>query len=247
MLRQLALVSILACFLTACSTHDKKEEYDKLSAAEIFLKGRKNLEKEHYTEAVEDFDALEARYPYGEYADKAQLAVIYSYYEAEEPESALAATERFIQIHPRHDHVDYAYYMKGLIKFSESLTAFDRYLPLTPGERDITGAKEAFLHFEELTQRFPNSRYVADAHQRMIFLKNVLAEHEIFVAKHYMERQIYLAALNRATHVVTAFSDTPSNIEALQIMIDAYEAIGMTDLAQDTRKVLAANVEMTPA
>ena len=106
MLRQLALISLLTCVVTGCSTHDKKDEYDQLSAADIFLKGRHNLEKERYTEAVEDFDALEARYPYGEYADKAQLAVIYSYYQAEEPESALAATERFIQIHPRHEHVD---------------------------------------------------------------------------------------------------------------------------------------------
>ena len=241
MLRQLALISLLTCLLTACSTPDKKDEYDKLSAADIFLKGRHNLEKERYTEAVEDFDALEARYPYGEYADKAQLAVIYSYYQAEEPESALAATERFIQIHPRHEHVDYAYYMRGLIKFSESLTAFDRYLPLTPGERDITGAKEAFLHFEELVQRFPDSRYNNDARQRMVFLKNVLAEHEIFVAQHYLDRKIYLAALNRATHVVTEFSDTPSNIEALKIMIEAYDAMELTDLAQDTRKVLELN------
>ena len=131
--------------------------------------------------------------------------------------------------------------MKGLIKFSESLTAFDRYLPLTPGERDITGAKEAFLHFEELIQRFPESRYNADARQRMIFLKNVLAEHEVFVAQHYLDREIYLAALNRATHVITDFNDTPSNLDALKIMIQAYEGMGMTDLAQDTRKVLELN------
>lgn len=239
MLRQLALISVFSCFLTACSTQDTKDEYDKLSAADIFLKGRQNLQKERYTQAVEDFDALEARYPYGEYADKAQLAVIYSYYQAEEPESALAATMRFIQIHPRHEHVDYAYYMRGLIKFSESLTAFDRYLPLASGERDITGAKEAFLHFEELIQRFPGSRYNDDARQRMVFLKNVLAAHELFVAEHYLDRKIYLAALNRAIHVVTEFSDTPSNKDALKVMIEAYDAMGLTDLAQDTRKVLA--------
>ena len=240
-MRLTALYMIAALTLMGCSTHGGKDEYDKLDAAQIFSKGRHHLKAGRYAQAVEDFDALEARFPYGEYADKAQLAVIYAYFENQEPESALASAERFIQIHPRHAHVDYAYYMKGLIKFSESLTGIDRYLPLNPGERDISSARDAFFHFDELIQRFPKSEYASDARQRMVYLKNVLAEHDVMVAKHYMKRKAYVAALNRSIHLTEQFADTPWNKEAWSIRRDAYKAMGLNDLAAEANEVLKAN------
>lgn len=240
-MRLTALYIIAALALIGCSTHGSKDEYEKLDAAQIFSKGRHHLKKGRYLQAIEDFDALEARFPYGEYADKAQLASIYAYFENQEPESALAAAERFIQIHPRHPHVDYAYYMRGLIKFSESLTGIDRYLPLTPGERDISSSREAFFHFEELIQRFPNSQYASDARQRMVYLKNILAEHDVMVAQHYMKRKAYVAALNRSIHLTEQFSDTPFNKEAWILRRDAYQAMGLNDLAKEAEQVLKAN------
>jgi outer membrane protein assembly factor BamD len=240
-MRRIAVL-VLFCGLTACSSQPAKNEYDSLSAAQIYAKGRHYLKRQQYVHAMEEFDALEARFPYGEFAERAQLAGIYAYYESQEPELALAAADRFIQLHPRHEQVQYAYYMKGLVKFSESLVSFDRYLPLNPADRDITGAREAFFHFDELLRRFPNSLYAEDARQRMVFLKVVLAEHHIQVAQHYLTRQAYVAALDRATQVIEQFSDTPARKEALKIMVTCYTAIKLTQLAQDTERVLKNNL-----
>ena len=235
------IILMLFCGLTACNSQPAKSEYDSLNAAQIYAKGRHYLKRQQYVHAMEEFEALEALFPYGEFAEKAQLASIYAYHESQEPELSLAAADRFIQLHPRHEQVQYAYYMKGLVKFSESLVSFDRYLPLNPAERDITGAREAFFHFDELLRRFPNSIYAEDARQRMVFLKVVIAEHNIQVAKHYLTRQAYVAALDRAIQVIEQFSDTPARIDALNIMVTCYKAMRLTQLAQDTERVLKDN------
>ncbi len=231
----LGLLALLAS--TGCHTTSPEEAYDKLDAARIFTQGQQHLKTQRYGLAIEDFDALEARYPYSGYTEKSQLAMIYAHYQTDEPAAALAAAERFIQIHPRHPDVDYAYYMKGLIKFSESATSFDHYLPLNRATRDITATREAFFHFDELLRRFPKSSYAPDAHQRMVFLKNCLGEHELLVAQHYFERKAYVAAVNRALVVIEQFGDTPSQKAALTLMAEAYQALGLQPLAEEAQKV----------
>lgn len=226
--------------ITGCShTGDTKTE--TRSAKEIYQSAQTHIHKERYVAAIDDLDALESNYPYGEYADKSQLALIYAYYESHDPASALATAEHFIQMYPRHKHVDYAYYMKGLSKFSEPLEGLSKYLPMNPADRDIQPVREAFFYFAELVQRFPNSPYVNDSIRRMVYLKNALAGNEIGIAKTYYARKAYIAASKRAQTVLLDYPDTQSTEEALYILARCYKKLGMPDLETQTRDVLAHN------
>jgi outer membrane protein assembly factor BamD len=156
-------------------------------------------------------------------------------------ENALSTADRFIRQNPRHPNVDYAYYMKGLIKFNNEVGFFQSLFAADLSQRDASSAREAFEHFSELMRRFPESKYAADARQRMIFLRNRLAEYELHVARFYMSREAYLAAANRAKYVVEHFPKTPAVKEALTIMITAYDLLELDDLAEQTREVLEFN------
>jgi outer membrane protein assembly factor BamD len=155
--------------------------------------------------------------------------------------SALPAVERFIRMYPRHPDVDYAYYMKGLIHFSEAMGFFNRYLPMEREDRDPTPAKKALSAFTLLTQQYPNSQYANDAKQRIIYLRNLVAQNELVAANFYLRKGAYLAAANRASFVVTNFDGSPSLAEALSIMVKAYRALELNDLANDAYRVLALN------
>jgi outer membrane protein assembly factor BamD len=241
-MRKLALLLLCsAVILSGCNSNSKDEKYNNMSPNEIYNQGTKHVYKKRYAEAVEDFEALESRYPFGEYADKAQLGAIYSYYENEDYPSVIPAIERFLRMYPRHPAVDYAYYMKGLTHFSESQGLFANYLPYNRADRDVTSLKKSLQAFNVLTMRFPQSMYSNDASQRMIYLRNVLAEHELVAAKYYFRKGAYLAAANRASMVITQFNRTPSMPEALALMVKAYRKLELPALANDTYAVLAYN------
>jgi len=207
----------------------------------LYQEAKDALDVGDYETAIKYYEILEARYPFGKYAQQAQLDIIYAYYKYEEPESALVAADRFIKLYPRHQNVDYVYYLKGLINFELDQGMLDRFLPLDHSQRDPTASKRAFQEFAELIRRFPNSRYSQDARQRMIHLRNQLAQHELHVAKFYMKRSAYLAAANRAQTVVQAYPRTPAVPEALVIMAKAYKIIALNDLSDNALKVLKLN------
>lgn len=213
---------------------------------EIYMTGVKNVEKKNYTVAVEDFEALESRYPFGEYADKAQLGAIYANYLNEEMTIALPAVERFLRMYPRHPNVDYAYYMKGLIHFSEALGFFSKYLPMDREDRDPTSAKKSLQAFSILINAFPNSIYAKDAELRIVYLRNLIANNELVAARFYLKKGAYLAAANRANAIITHFDRSPTMPEALSIMVKAYRKLELNQLANDSYRVLVLNYPDSP-
>lgn len=211
------------------------------SAQRLYAEAKDNLNDGNYERAIKLYETLEARYPYGRYAQQAQLEVAYAYYKDQEPISAIAAADRFIKLHPNHPNVDYAYYLKGLANFTEDQSLFSRFSDQDMSERDPRAARESFAAFKELVTRFPDSKYAEDARARMKYLVNALAANEVHVAKYYLKREAYVAAANRAKSVVVNYPETPAIEEALAIMVVAYDKLGIQDLRDDARRVLALN------
>jgi len=238
---------VLLLFSTGCSLlPEQVDETKDWSASQLYSEAKEKLNDKNYEKAIDYFEKLEARYPFGRYAQQAQLEIAYAYYKYDEPDLAIAAADRFIKIYPRHENVDYAWYLKGLINYSRGKNVIDKLLPQDPSERDTFTMRAAYDDFDQLVQRFPASIYAADAAQRMIFLRNNLAEYEIHVADYYMRRKAYVAAANRGEYVVENYQRTPAVEPALVIMARAYRALGMHDLETDTIRVLRLNYPDSP-
>lgn len=222
------------------------------SAQKIYAEAKDNLNDGNYEKAVKLFETLESRYPFGRYAQQAQLEVAYAYYKDNEPISAIAACDRFIKLHPNHPNVDYAYYLKGLANFNDDLGILGNLSVLgireaqDMSERDPRAARDAFLAFKELVTRFPDSKYAEDSIARMKYLVNALAANEVHVAKYYLKREAYVAAANRAKEVLTTYPEAPALEEALGIMVVAYDKLGLTDLRDDALRVLTLNFPNSP-
>ncbi|HUL41496.1 MAG TPA: outer membrane protein assembly factor BamD [Burkholderiales bacterium] len=235
-----SLALILVLLLSGCSLFAKEDDTNQ-SASQLFTKAMADMDDSNYEQAIKQFETLEARYPYGRYAEQAQLEVAYAYYKQEDAASATAACDRFIKLHPTHPNVDYAYYLKGLANFNENLGLISRLGAQDMTERDPKQARESYDTFKELVARFPNSKYAEDSALRARYLINGLANHELQVALYYMKRKAYVAALNRAKSIITNYQETPSTEPALAIMVECYEALGMPQLRDDTERVLQHN------
>jgi len=222
------------------------DETKDWSANQLYTKAKQELASKNYEKAIDYFEKLEARYPFGHYAQQAQLEIAYAYYKYEEPDLAIAAADRFITIYPRHPNVDYAMYIKGLVNYNRGKTFIDRYLPQEPAERDTFSMRQSYDDFSQLVQHYPNSNYTKDAAQRMIFLRNNMAEYEIHVADYYMRRSAFIAAANRGKYVVENYQRTPSVDDALVIMIRAYRKLEAGDLADSAMRVLQLNYPDSP-
>lgn len=243
-----ALILFFSIALIGCSSNDELPGIDaNAGEQQIYDKAQGYLRSDNYDLAVRSFQLLEARYPFGKYAEQAQLELIYAHYQAYEHEAAVESADRFIRLHPQHPNVDYAYYMKGLAAYSANEDIFSRFLPTDPTKRDTSQAREAFAEFSQLLARFPSSPYAADAEARMISLRNLLARHEINVANYYLRRGAYLAAANRGRYVVENFQRTPAVADGLAVMAQGYIYLGMNELAEESIKVLAANFPDYPA
>jgi outer membrane protein assembly factor BamD len=225
------------------------KEYDETegwSVTRFYSEAKEAVSDSNYERAINLYEKLQARYPFGRYAQQAQLELIYVYYKSEEPDSAIAAADRFIRTYPRHPFVDYAYYMKGLVNFHRESGTMARVIPSDPAKTDTGAAQESYNDFAELVRKFPNSKYTRDASQRMLFLHNTLAAYEVNVAKYYMRRKAYVAAANRASHVLENYARTPAVPEALALLTEAYKKMGMNDLATDSYRVLTLNFPDSP-
>ncbi len=242
--RRFAAALVLIGLLTSCGWFSKTEdETQDWTASQFYSEAKAYLQDGSYEQAIKYYELLEARYPFGPYAMQAQLDVAYAYWKYEEPESAIAAADRFIKLHPRNPSVDYAYYLKGLVNFNRNLGFMDRFVPSDPSQRDPGSARESFKDFGELVRRFPDSKYAKDARQRMVYLRNNLAQYEVNVAKYYVKRGAYVAAANRCGYVIENYPRTPAVKEALEVMFDAYDRLGAKDLAHDALRVLAYNLD----
>lgn len=233
------LLASVFFFLSACNS-DKTDDIESTELA-YYESAQSSLRSNNYANAVSKLQFLEARFPFGRYAQQAQLEIIYAYYRSAQPEAARAAADRFIRLHPRHPNVDYAYYLKGLASFDEDQNFLARLFPMDPSTRDPGAARDSFNDFDQLIRRFPNSEYAPDAQKRMQYLRNLLAASEINVARYYIHRGAYVAAANRGRYVFENLQGTAAVPDALAVMVEAYQLLGMEDLANDALLVLSAN------
>ena len=253
---RLSLALILALLITGCGLLPEAQDETKgWSAQKLYTEAKDQMADGGYEKAIQYFEKLEARYPYGRYAQQAQIEIAYAYYKANEPASALAACDRFIKLHPNHPNMDYIYYLKGLVNFNDDLgflgaltekiaESSETLAPLARqdmSERDPKASREAFESFKELTTRFPGSKYTPDAIARMKYLVNALASHEVHVARYYYRRGAYVAAVNRAQSAMQQYPQMPATEEALTIMIKAYDALGLNALRDDTLRIMQKN------
>ena len=237
----LVLLAILALSSGCGLLPDQIDETTSWSASKLYTEARSEMEEGRYDQAVKYFEKLETRYPFGVFAQQAQMEIAYANYQAGEPALALAAIDRFIKLHPNHPNVDYMYYLKGLVNFNDKVGLLQHFSREDVAERDPKAAQDAFDSFKLLVTRFPNSKYAPDATIRMKYLINTLAQHEVLVARYYYRRGAYLAAANRAQDAVKKYSDAPAVEEALFILVNAYEQLGLTDLRDAADRVFKKN------
>ncbi len=241
---------MLALLLSGCSWLESlkasEDETAGWSAQRLYTEAKNAMNEGSWTTAVKYFEKLEARYPFGRYAQQAQLEIAYAYYRDNEPASAVAACDRFIKLHPNHPTVDYAYYLKGVVNFYEDQSILTQFAAQDPTERDPRSARDSFAAFKELATRYPDSKYTPDALARMKFLVNALASHEVHVAQWYIKRGAYVAAANRAAYAVKTYPEAPATEEALAVMAQAYGRMGMDDLRDDALRVLKTNFPNSP-
>ena len=239
---RLFLAVFVASILAGCSSFgDGPDETAGWSASKLYSSAKDAQADGAWDKAAKYLEKLESRYPYGRFAQQAQLELGYVYWKGNEPGSALAACDRFIKLHPNHPAVDYVYYLKGLINFNEDLGLVGYISTQDPTERDPKAARDAFDAFRELVVRFPNSKYAPDAGKRMNYLINAMASQEVNVARYYIKRGAYIAAANRAQMAIKTYPQAPANEEALFVMVTAYDKLGMTDLRDDANRVLRQN------
>jgi outer membrane protein assembly factor BamD len=235
------LLLVFSLVLGGCSLGGGKDETAGWSAQKLYGEAKDAMGGRSWEKAIKYLEKLEARYPYGRYAQQAQLDVAYCYWKNSERASAIAAADRFIKLYPNHANVDYAYYLKGLVNFHENTGLLSILDNPDMTERDSKGTREAFEAFKELALRFPDSKYTPDAQARMRYLVNSLAQYEVHVARYYMKRGAYVAAANRAQTAVQSYAQAPAVEEAVFILVKAYDALGMTDLRDAADRVMRKN------
>ncbi len=244
-MKKIALLVFLAnflFFLGGCSTSiDPSEAYKGESAEEIFQKGEDALRDRSYGEAIKRFEALDVQYPFGRNTETAQLQIIYAYYMNSDYASAESAADRFIHSYPTSPHVDYAYYMRGLSNYYQNLGIFERLFSVNLATRDLTQVKKSYNDFATLVNLYPNSVYAPAAHQYTVYLRNILADHELEVAQYYYSREAYIAAANRANLVVRHYQGAPAVPEALVVMAKSYRKLHLQQNEAEAMEVLRYN------
>src|SRR3990167_9281671 len=231
--------------LTACKSWWAKSEedtnpYKGLSEKQLYDEAKHALAKDQYASAIKRYEAMESMYPFSNYAEQAQLDLMYAYYKNDDFPSSAATAERFIRLYPRAERVDYAYYMKGMANFQQPRGALANIIPVNESWRDPGTETQAYSDFASLVQRFPDSRYKSDALQRMIYLRNMFAKRELNTANYYFERKMYVAAAGRASGLIKDYPQAPSVQQALVILYQANQALGLTQAAQDAKSVYQA-------
>lgn len=241
---QVLFLAALIAGISSCAKwnkeDDEKNPYKGMTAKQLYMASRQSLKKEEYATATKQLEAIESMYPFSDYTESSQMDLIYAYYKNEDYPSTAATAERFIHLYPRAKHVDYAYYMKGLANFQQTRGVFAKVLPLDESWRDPGTQTQAFLDFATLIQKFPESKYKANSLQRMIYLRNMFAQHELNVSEYYFKRKMYVAAIERANYLVKNYQQAPSAQKALVIMYKANMALGLKKAADDAMAVYQA-------
>lgn len=239
-MRAILLLS-LSLLLTACGPVKEVDETLAWSVDKLYRSARANLDDGNYLTAIEQYENLESRYPFGKFATQAQLDVAYAYYKFDEPDSAIAAVERFIKLNPRNDSVDYAYYLRGLINFNRGGGILDKLHDRDPSNYDKTILLNSYDNFQLLIRRFPTSIYAKDSRQRLVYLREQIAGADLKIAQYYASRNAWVAVANRTKAILLDFQGTSAIQATLEVQLQAYESLGLDDLAADTRRIIELN------
>lgn len=232
---------LFALVLGACASGPSADSTRGWTVEKLYSEAKGELDSGNFKKAVEYYEKLEARYPYGRHAQQAALEVAYAYFRQRESASAIAACDRYIKLYPNAANVDYAYYLKGLVTFNEDLGLIAKLSNQDMTERDPKAMQESFEALRELVTRFPDSKYAPDALQRMRYLVNALAAYEVKVAEYYLRRRAYVAAVNRAQAAITTFESAPALERAFAVLVRSYQAMGLTDLQKDAERLMKIN------
>ena len=232
---------VLVLFSTGCSREGEQTD-TRSSSAIIYDRAAKAMADENYRNATNYLEVLTTSFPFSNEAKQAQLDLIFAYYRSNAMEEAIDEAKQFEKENPTHPRVDYALYMRGLALFEGQHSWYHEFFNVDLAKRPPSNTEEAFSIFSQLIRRYPDSSYVDDATQRMIFLRNRLAKYENHVAEHYMERGAYVAAANRAKYSLEQYSGAPETVKSLEIITKAYEKLGMMDLADQAREIYALNI-----
>jgi outer membrane protein assembly factor BamD len=238
--RSIAGLVVSLFLLVACAGNEEDDTFVR-DIQDAYDSAQTSLTNGNYRKAISIYEALQARFPFSELSTQIQLELMYAYYKNGQVEQSVDASDTFVRENPTHPRVDYALYIKGLVYFDENTGTLERLFRKGTENRPPAEAEQSFSTLSRLVTRYPASPYAPDAQQRMIFLKNRLARYENSVAHFYIRQRAYVAALNRAKGALVEYHGSDSSDESLQIMIQAYEALGMHDLADDTRRVLQEN------
>jgi len=245
-LAKLLIITVLALVVSACGGSKKKRGIDTNLAnqqvQDLYSKGKKALDRGNYGFAIDYYRALEANYPYGELTEQAKLDMMFAFDKTNQIEKAVEAADNFIKLYPTHKNVDYAYYMKGVASFEKKAWRIDKFIKGGAKiVRDPKPFRDSQDAFEELIKRYPNSVYTDDAKQRIVYIRNELAERELYVAQFYFDNETYVAAVNRCKTIIYTYETSPAVEGALLLMEKSYIEMGLTDLAESTRNVLSEN------
>ena len=233
--------------LSGCAWIDSSDdETIGWSAQRLYGEAKDLMASRDWAKAARYLEKLEARFPYGRYAQQAQLEIGYAHWKDNERASAIAAADRFIKLYPNHPNIDYAWYLKGLINFNEQQGVLSWLTNPDMSDRDPKATREAFLSLKEVVSRFPNSKYAEDAAARMRYLVNSLANYEVQVARYYMRRSAYIAAANRAQYAIRNYPQATAVEETVFVLVKAYDALGMNDLRDDADRVMQKNFPDSP-
>jgi len=239
------IISLSSCKTWWDKDDEAKNPFKGMNAKQLYDESQRALHKEEYNSAVKRLEAIETMYPFSDYTERSQMDLIYAYYKNEDYPAAAATAERFIQLYPRAKNVDYAYYMRGLANFQQTRGVFAKVLPLDESWRDPGTQTQAYSDFSIFIQKFPDSKYKANALQRMIYLRNMFAQHELNIAQLYFKRKMYVAAIERASYLVKNYPQAPSVQKALVIMYEANTALGLKKAADDAMAVYQATYHTT--
>ncbi|MDN3525175.1 outer membrane protein assembly factor BamD [Halomonas sabkhae] len=238
---RLAAMMLATALLAGCASTEEEEQAPDVAESQLYQEGRAALEDGRYTTAVNRLEAIDTRYPFGEHAEQAQLELIYAHFETDDWEAARAAASRFIRLHPDHPQIDYAYYMRGLASWEAGRFSLESLRLIDIAKRDLGATRDAYSDFRDLVRNYPNSQYAPDARQRIVYLRNLLARHELEVADFYLRKGAYLAAIKRGRWVIENYPEADGTRDALAVMVEGYLGLDMTERAKESLQVLIDN------
>ena len=241
-----SLIPALAAILLAAGCSSTPDDTIGRPVEELYTEALDSMQAGNVLKAENYYNRIMSRYPFTEYATQAHLDILYVYLQMNEPESLVEEADRFVRENPRHQHIDYVYYMRAMAYFPMTPNPIESLAGVDLARRDISNAEKSFGFFTQLIARFPDSKYAADARLRMMDLKQRIARHEIYVADYYLRREAWISALRRAQRVVTDFGDTPAVIDGLIALERSYTELDLPELAETPRRILDQNPDREP-